>query len=50
MDAIRSSITLAAERLREASTVWQIGFGALFLAVGSALVVLLRRAPRGIDV
>lgn len=39
----------AAANLREASIAWQIGFGVLFLVVNGALVLLLRRAPRGID-
>ena len=39
----------AAAELRESSVLWQIGFGALFLVVNGALVLLLRRAPRGID-
>ena len=39
----------AAGALREASIVWQIGFGLLFITVNTALVLLLRRAPRGID-
>jgi hypothetical protein len=49
MTAARTSITSAAEALRQASTVWQIAFGLLFIAVNTALVVLLRRAPRGIN-
>ena len=42
-------IAAYAEALREASAAWQIGFGALFVVVNTALVLLLRRAPRGID-
>ena len=38
-----------ANAVREASLVWQIGFGFAFVAVNTALVLLLRRAPRGID-
>jgi predicted anti-sigma-YlaC factor YlaD len=38
-----------AEALRQASIAWQIGFGVLFVAVNAALVLLLRRAPKGID-
>jgi len=45
----RSSLLTAADAVRNASTIWQIAFGALFLLVNTALVLLLRRAPRGID-
>ena len=38
-----------AAALREASILWQMAFGVLFLVVNAALVLLLRRAPRGID-
>jgi hypothetical protein len=47
--AARASILGAAEAIRNASMLWQVGFGALFLLVNTALVLLLRRAPRGID-
>jgi hypothetical protein len=52
LDAIavaRGTIAGAAGALRAASTVWQIAFGFLFVAVNTVLVLLLRRAPRGID-
>ena len=49
MQNARGTITSAAAALREASLVWQVAFGVLFLAVNTALVLLLRRAPRGID-
>jgi predicted anti-sigma-YlaC factor YlaD len=42
-------ISAYATALREASVVWQIAFGVLFVVVNAALVLLLRRAPRGID-
>ena len=45
----RGFVTGAAAALREASLVVQVGFGLLFVAVNTALVLLLRRAPRGID-
>ena len=45
----RSSLLTAADAVRNASTIWQVAFGALFLLVNTALVLLLRRAPRGID-
>lgn len=49
MTSTRVTITAAADALRQASTVWQIAFGFLFIAVNTALVMLLRRAPRGIS-
>jgi hypothetical protein len=45
----RGFVTGAATALREASLVVQVGFGLLFIAVNTALVILLRRSPRGID-
>jgi hypothetical protein len=47
--AARASILAAADAVRNASRPLQVGFGALFLLVNTALVLLLRRAPRGID-
>jgi predicted anti-sigma-YlaC factor YlaD len=49
MTTARTSINAAADALRQASTVWQIAFGFLFIAVNTVLVLLLRRAPRGIN-
>ena len=49
MQNARGAISGAAAALREASLMWQIAFGLLFIAVNTALVLLLRRAPRGID-
>ncbi len=49
INGARLTINTAADALRQASTVWQIAFGFLFIAVNTALVLLLRRAPRGID-
>jgi hypothetical protein len=46
----RASIVLAAaDAVRNASILRQVTFGAFFLLVNTALVLLLRRAPRGID-
>jgi hypothetical protein len=45
----RGVIANASAALREASLAVQVGFGLLFVAVNTALVLLLRRAPRGID-
>ena len=47
--AARASVLAAADAIRNASMLWQVAFGALFLLVNTALVLLLRRAPRGID-
>jgi len=47
--AARAAILAAADAVRSASMLWQVGFGALFVLVNTALVLLLRRAPRGID-
>src|ERR1700737_1172049 len=45
----RSLLLTAADSVRNASMIWQIAFGALFLLVNTALVLLLRRTPRGLD-
>lgn len=39
----------AAGALRGASIMWQVLFGVLFVIVNAALVLLLRRPPRGVD-
>ena len=49
MDAIRGLLNRAALSLRGASIGTQVAFGVAFLIVNALLVVLLRRAPRGID-
>lgn len=49
MDAIRSLLSRAATSLRSASLGAQIAFGVAFLIVNALLIVLLRRAPRGMD-
>lgn len=49
MSVARTTIDAAAAAIRRASTMAQIGFGFLFIAVNTVLVLLLRRAPRGID-
>ncbi|MDP9362407.1 MAG: hypothetical protein M3P29_13280 [Acidobacteriota bacterium] len=48
MDAIRALLRRATESLRAASVGAQVAFGAAFVIVNALLVVLLRRAPRGI--
>jgi hypothetical protein len=49
MDAIRSLLSRAATSLRSASLGAQIAFGVAFIVVNALLIVLLRRAPRGMD-
>jgi len=46
---VRGYVSAGAEALRAASIVWQIAFGFAFILVNTVLVLLLRRAPRGID-
>ena len=49
MEIFRNQLKGWAESLRGASLGAQLAFGAAFLIVNALLVVLLRRAPRGID-
>jgi hypothetical protein len=49
LSALRSLITQGAQALRGATVAFQIGFLALVIIVNALLVMLLRRAPRGID-
>jgi hypothetical protein len=49
MEAIRTQLNRAANSLRAASLGAQIAFALAFVIVNGLLVVLLRRAPRGID-
>jgi len=49
MDATRGLLNHAASSLRQASIGAQVAFGAAFVIVNALLVLLLRRAPRGID-
>jgi hypothetical protein len=49
MEAIRNLLNRGASSLRSASLATQVAFGVAFLVVNALLVVLLRRAPRGID-
>jgi len=49
MEIFRNQLKSWAESLRGASIGAQLAFGAAFLIVNGLLVVLLRRAPRGID-
>lgn len=49
IDARRGLLRSATEWLRAAPIVLQVAFGVAFVVVNALLVVLLRRAPRGID-
>lgn len=49
MEARRGLLRNATEWLRAAPAAWQAAFGLAFIVVNALLVVLLRRAPRGID-
>jgi hypothetical protein len=49
IDSVRGLLRSASESLRAASRVAQVAFGAAFVIVNALLVMLLRRAPRGID-
>ncbi len=49
MESFRALLNSATAWLRTTSIGWQIVFGAAFLVVNGLLIVLLRRAPRGID-
>jgi hypothetical protein len=49
METFRTVLNGASSWLRAAPVAEQIGFGAAFLVINALLIVLLRRAPRGID-
>ncbi len=49
LDARRGLLRSATEWLRAAPAAMQVAFGVAFIVVNALLVVLLRRAPRGID-
>jgi anti-sigma factor RsiW len=49
MEARRDIVRNATEWLRAAPAAMQVAFGVAFIVVNALLVVLLRRAPRGID-
>jgi hypothetical protein len=48
-DMIRDLIRMTGDAAPHAPATWQIVVGILFFAVNGLLVLLLRRAPRGID-
>ena len=49
-DLILSASRLVGNGLQHAPLTWQLAIGAGFIAVNTVFILLLRRAPRGIDV
>ena len=49
-DLVLSASRLVGTGLQHAPMSWQVGIGAAFLLVNTIFFLLLRRAPRGIDV
>ncbi|HVS30118.1 MAG TPA: hypothetical protein VMS98_01570 [Thermoanaerobaculia bacterium] len=49
-DVVLSIFRLFSGAIQNAPATWQIAIGIAFVAVNALFVVLLRRAPRGIDV
>ena len=49
LEMMRDILRLTSTAVRNAPTTWQITIGVLFVIVNTILVLLLRRAPRGID-
>lgn len=49
LDILLTSMQLAGSAVHGAPTMWQLAIGAGVIIVNTALVVLLRRAPKGID-
>jgi len=49
LQAMREILRLTSSAVRTAPLMWQVTIGVLFVAVNTILVLLLRRAPRGID-
>jgi hypothetical protein len=50
LDLIVSTVRLLGDGLQHAPAGLQIGIGICFLVVNTVFVLLLRRAPKGIDV
>ena len=48
-EMMREIFRLAPTAVRNAPLAWQVAIGVLFVVVNTILVLLLRRAPRGID-
>ena len=49
LQMMREVFRLASTAVRNAPLTWQVTIGVLFIVVNTVLVLLLRRAPRGID-
>jgi predicted anti-sigma-YlaC factor YlaD len=49
LEMLRNVLRLTGTAVRNAPATWQITIGVLFVIVNTVLVLLLRRAPRGID-
>jgi hypothetical protein len=49
LEMMREIFRLGSTAVRTAPLTWQLTIGALFVVVNTILVLLLRRAPRGID-
>lgn len=49
-DLVLSASRLVGNGMQHAPLSWQVGIGAAFLLVNTIFFLLLRRAPRGIDV
>lgn len=49
LEMMRTLLRLTSGAVRTAPVTWQITIGVLFIIVNTILVLLLRRAPRGID-
>jgi hypothetical protein len=49
-DLLMSMVRLTSGAIQNAPTSWQIGIGISFVVVNALFIVLLRRAPKGIDV
>jgi ABC-type amino acid transport system permease subunit len=49
LEMLRDVLRLTSAAVRNAPMTWQVTIGVLFVIVNTILVLLLRRAPRGID-
>ena len=49
LEMMREIFRLTSTAVRNAPLTWQVTIGVLFVVVNTVLVLLLRRAPRGID-
>lgn len=49
LDVLRDILRMTSTAVHNAPTTWQVTIGVLFVVVNTILVLLLRRAPRGID-